>query len=367
MKILLFSTGYIDCVMIDLANALAKLEETVLMLPENHMVQRHHELISDSVTFEPYHLPRYRNIRSMSLMRTVVKIVKKHDPDVLHLQDGGHPWFFLAFPFLAKYPVVNTIHDPRPHMGEERFWKGFVMRKGQKHTNHYIVHGERMRELMMEYYGLDEETIDVIPLGVADLHRNWNDCRYETERNNILYFGRIWKYKGLENLVRAESMIAERIGDFKITIAGTGEDVAKYKSLMNDSDNFEWKNYRIENDEIVELFQKASVVVLPYIEGTQSAVVPLAYAFGKPVVVTKVGSIHEEVVDGKTGFIVPPNNERALAARICEILLTQEGMESMGREIKQKANGDLSWSRIAKMTLKTYRKVGTPSIREKST
>jgi len=367
MKVLLFSTGYIDCVMIDLANALAKLEETVLMLPENHLVQRHHELLSDDVIFEPYQLPRYRSISSMGLMRQVVKKVKKHDPEVLHLQDGGHPWFFLAFPFLRKYPIVNTIHDPRPHIGEERIWKGFVMRKGQKHTDHYIVHGKRMRELMMEYYGLGEEAIDVIPLGVADLHRRWNQKRFETEKNNILYFGRIWKYKGLEHLIKAEPMIGDRIPEFKITIAGTGEDVGKYRSLMSDSDRFDWKNYRIDNDEIVELFQKAAVVVLPYIEGTQSAVVPLAYAFGKPVVVTHVGSIHEEVVEGKTGYIIPPNDERALAAKICEVLSNQERGISMEQAIMRKVKNDLSWSRIARMTMETYRKVGTASAQGKST
>jgi len=290
-------------------------------------------------------------------MYRVVKSIKKHDPDVLHLQDSGHPWFFLAFPFLSKYPIVNTIHDPRPHLGEERFWKKFVMRKGHKYTDRYIVHGERMRELMLEYYSIDESTIDVIPLGVADLHRNWNDSRYETERNNILYFGRIWKYKGLEYLIRAEPLIAERINDFKITIAGTGENVTKYKSLMNEPDRFEWKNYRIDNDEIVKLFQKAAVVVLPYIDGTQSAVVPLAYAFGKPVVVTNVGSIYENVDDGRNGYIIPPRDVEALAEGVVNILQNKKFWTQMCKNSIMKGIDDLSWDVIGNSLLRTYKQV----------
>ena len=358
MKIVLFSTGYIDCVMIDLANALSKFEEIVLLLPENVLTDRHLEMISNEVVFEPFYMPRYHSISSILLMRQIVKTIKRHDPDILHVQDGGHPWFFLAFPFLKRYPIVSTIHDPRPHIGEERVWKSFVMKRGQKHTKRYIVHGKRMKELMIQYYyELDDGDIDVIPLGIADLHRNWNKEKFETEKNTILYFGRIWKYKGLDYLIKAEPIISQNIREYKIVIAGIGEDVGGYRSLMSDSSKFVWKNYRIDNDKIVELFQKAAIIVLPYIEGTQSAVVPLAYAFGKPVIVTKVGSIFEMVNDGKTGFIIPPQDEKALAEKIISLLQDDKLRVAMGNNANKVGKVELSWEAIAKMTINTYNKL----------
>jgi len=358
MKIVLFSTGYIDCVMIDLVNALSKFEEIVLMLPENALTERHLNLISNEVVYEPFYMPRYRSFSSVFLMKWVVNTIKRHEPDILHIQDGGHPWFFLAFPFLKRYPIVNTIHDPRPHIGEERMWKGFVMKMGQKYTDHYIVHGMRMKELMLQYYdNLDDETIDTVPLGVADFHRKWSNKIFETEKNSILFFGRIWKYKGLEYLIRAEPIISQNIKDCKIVIAGIGEDIEGYKSLMSDQSRFIWKNYRVDNEEIIELFQKAAIVVLPYIDGTQSAVVPLAYAFGKPVIVTKVGSIFEMVNEGKTGFIVPPQNERLLAEKIIRLLRDNDLRITMGKNARMMGETELSWEMVARSTINIYKKL----------
>jgi glycosyltransferase involved in cell wall biosynthesis len=57
----------------------------------------------------------------------------------------------------------------------------------------------------------------------------------------------------------------------------------------------------------------ATVVVLPYRSGTQSGVVPLAYAHGRPVVTTRVGGLEEAVREGETGLLVPPDDAAALA------------------------------------------------------
>jgi glycosyltransferase involved in cell wall biosynthesis len=69
----------------------------------------------------------------------------------------------------------------------------------------------------------------------------------------------------------------------------------------------------ISNEEISTYFSAADVVVLPYISATQSAIVPVAYHFNKPVIVTNVGGLAEVVTNGRTGFIVPPQNPKAFA------------------------------------------------------
>ena len=94
--------------------------------------------------------------------------------------------------------------------------------------------------------------------------------------------------------------------------------------------NFIVYNYRIPYKEGAELFQRCSVVALPYIDASQSGVIPTAYGFKKPVVVTEVGAIPEIVGDGITGFIVPPRNPEALAEAIVSKIITllpeQHGM-----------------------------------------
>ena len=98
-------------------------------------------------------------------------------------------------------------------------------------------------------------------------------------------------------------------------------------------------------------------MVLPYIEASQSGIVSLAYTFGKPVVVTNVGSIPEVVDDGQTGIIVPPENAEALAKALVELLNDDEKRERMGQNALFKAKTMLSWETIAEQTAAVYRQV----------
>jgi glycosyltransferase involved in cell wall biosynthesis len=77
--------------------------------------------------------------------------------------------------------------------------------------------------------------------------------------------------------------------------------------------NVEMRNRLIEDQEAIQLFRQCSVVVLPYTDATQSAVIAAAYAFGKPVIVTDTGALPEYVVEGETGWIIEPRDSSALA------------------------------------------------------
>jgi len=110
----------------------------------------------------------------------------------------------------------------------------------------------------------------------------------------------------------------------------------------------------VDRDESADLFRRASVVVLPYIEASQSGVLAFAYTFGKPVVVTTVGSLPEVVDQGETGMVVPPRDEAALAEAIVSVLGDRERRREMGRKAYQKATTELSWDTIAQQTLAVY-------------
>jgi glycosyltransferase involved in cell wall biosynthesis len=106
--------------------------------------------------------------------------------------------------------------------------------------------------------------------------------------------------------------------------------------------------------EVSHYFQSASIVVLPYIDASQSGVIPVAYAFKKPVIVTNVGSLTELVDDGKTGIIIPPKNTEKLAETIIKMLLDERNLQKMGENAYQKIVKDGSWDLIAKKTLDAY-------------
>jgi hypothetical protein len=154
--------------------------------------------------------------------------------------------------------------------------------------------------------------------------------------------------------MEAEAILAEQLDQFKIAIAGTGEDFGRYWRYIRNPQHYEVLNEYIPDERVAGLFQRASVVVLPYIEASQSAVVPMAFAFGKPVVATEVGSIPEIVDHGKNGFLVKPRNSQHLAGAILQVLENPELRKRMSQEAGGKAYGEWSCDRVAQMHMKAY-------------
>jgi glycosyltransferase involved in cell wall biosynthesis len=72
----------------------------------------------------------------------------------------------------------------------------------------------------------------------------------------------------------------------------------------------------VPNDRVGIYFSAADAVVLPYVSATQSGIAQIAYNFDKPVIASGVGGLGEVVQDGRTGYLVPPNDAGALARAI---------------------------------------------------
>ena len=125
-----------------------------------------------------------------------------------------------------------------------------------------------------------------------------------------LFFARLESYKGIDVLMAA---LRELDGNsqMRVVIAGKGD----IQSLLNGGlpGNVEVRNRQIGDQEAIDLFSNCSVVVLPYLDATQSALIAAAYFFGKPVIVTRTGALPEYVIPEETGWIIEPRNASALA------------------------------------------------------
>jgi glycosyltransferase involved in cell wall biosynthesis len=86
--------------------------------------------------------------------------------------------------------------------------------------------------------------------------------------------------------------------------------------MIEDGSKFEIHEGYISSEGITGLFQRASLVVLPYLSASTSGVLMIAYSFGKPVVATKAGCLPEYVEDNITGLLVDPANVEQLAEAI---------------------------------------------------
>ena len=147
----------------------------------------------------------------------------------------------------------------------------------------------------------------------------------------VLLFGRIFAYKGLEHLVRAEAMLKDVLPNLRITVAGRGDDPRIFQPLMGDASRYDIRNRFIEDAEVAQLFLDTDIVVLPYTEASQSGVLNLAAAFGKPVIVTDVGELRATVQPNGLGMVVSPGDPEQLA-RAIRILAENSELRSQFRD-----------------------------------
>lgn len=354
MKVALISYGFVEyCV--QQANGLARECEVLLMLPRDEAAE-HVPTLDPAVQYCPFDKPRLRQpLRQLKTVSAILRQLRRSQPDVVHLQQG-HMWFNVALPLLRAYPLVVTIHDPRHHVGDRSSQRTpqWLMDFGFRRAGRVIVHGEALRRQVVELLGIDADRVHVIPhvaIGCdSATSANVDDGR------TVLFFGRIWEYKGLRHLIEAEPRISQAVPGTKFIIAGEGEDFEPYRQAMADPSRFEVHNRYIGTCERDELFQRASVVVLPYIEATQSGLIPLAYSFAKPVVATRVGALADAVDDGITGRLVPPADPDALASAVVKLLKDAEQRRAMGVAGREKLEREWSPEAVAGQAMDVYRR-----------
>jgi alpha-maltose-1-phosphate synthase len=293
-----------------------------------------------------------KNTLMVTRLSQFYKTIKNVHPDIIHLQ-LCNPWICLFLPFLKDYKIITTIHDVEPHIGSRQIDQKIATDIHIKFSDCVIVHGNKAKSFLEKK--TSTKKICVVPHGDYSFFTKITKDDYQEDDGTVLFFGRIVEYKGLKYLIQAAPKIAESIKNIKIIIAGSGS-LDEYKDMIN-SPYFEIHNDFIKDDDVGKYFQRASVVVLPYIECTQTGVIPIAYAFKKPVVVTNVGSIPEVVDDGITGFVVPPKDPNSLAEAIIKILSNKNLRKQMGDNAYKKMKDELSWDAIADKTTMIYSEI----------
>lgn len=340
-------------------NALSREHDVLAILPTPELDEE--EFILDSgVSRYLFDKPRLRQpVKQYRSIRSIMERLYKFKPDVVHFQQA-HLWFNFSLKQIRKhFPLVVTIHDPQHHSGDAVSKKTpqWVVNHGFRQADHVIVHGKTLVDEVCDLFDLTPDRVHVIPhVAMGNMSNQGKIDHSQTEPNTILFFGRIWDYKGLNYLIEAEPMISAECPEAKIIIAGEGDDFQKYRRQFKNEDRFEVHNRWITDEERAEFFSRAGVVVLPYTDATQSGVVPVAYNYGKPVVATDVGALSDCVMDGETGYLVPPRQPKELAKAIIKLLKDPLRARRFGEAGQDWVSGECSPAAVAERHVEAYKK-----------
>jgi D-inositol-3-phosphate glycosyltransferase len=301
-------------------------------------------------------------------------------PHIIHLQWLRKPaedYYFIKLLHFFKFKILYTAHNILPHNDDSERTRA-IFKKIYNSVDGIIVHATRNKTELIDEFHIDHEKITVIPHGSYDFFYRETKVSKESARcelklgNNkkiIFFFGSIRKNKGLEYLIEAFKSVQENIQDSILLIVGNfvdkDEEGLDYHSALAERlrrcSGVVLVEQYIPVERVGHYFSAADVVVLPYLRVTQSGVLLLAYASGKPVVATDTGGLSEVVEDGKSGFVVPPRDADALAHAIIEVLQNPVRTEAMGKYAEHLAATVYAWKNVAVKTHMLYESV---SMRE---
>ena len=344
---------------IELANALSKYVDLTLIQPEK-LAAKSKDVLDPRISVCSFAKPRIRDPRNLFSMREMMSIIREVQPDVLHVQETNDYWYDLTLLLNKMPPLVTTIHDVFRHPGDRESVPGseYTRRIAFYRSQQLIVHAQLLKDALTKHFRLPQQRVSVLPHGeLGSLYQRLaGGNQLEREPYTLLFFGRIWPYKGLKYLLEAMPLVAERIPEVKLIIAGRGENIEQYFSNSDVEKRCEILNDFIPFEAVAGLFQRSTATLLPYVESSQSGVAAIAYAMGTPVIASNIGGLGEMIRHEKDGLLVPPGDVKALADAIIRLLSDRDLQQQIRTAALARCQDDLNWSNIAAQTVEVYRK-----------
>ena len=319
--------------------------------------------------------------RLLSYYAKLMRYAATAQPEIFHiLWNYRFPLFdrtflMLYYRFLGKR-VVHTAHNVNGGRrdGRDSRLNRLTLRIQYGLCHHIFVHTEKMKRELVEDFGVQPARVTVIPFGINNSVPNTGLTPAQArERLNIpegkktiLFFGRIQPRKGLEFAVEAFKQISARNDDYRLIIAGRPDKCKQYWAALTDSMREAVRRGQIllraeviPDEETEVYFKVADVLVLPYREIFQSGVLFLGYNFGLPVIASDVGSLRDDIVEGKTGFLSKPCDAVSLGEAIERYFKSDlfETLNHRRMEIRDYAHARHSWDAVGQMTRGVYEKL----------
>ncbi len=272
------------------------------------------------------------SLNPLSWKRTSFEIVKgKYDKVIFRF---WHPFFAPAYISIIKnikkstdrpsfYSICDNII---PH--ENFLFQKFLIKNFLSKLNKIIVMSDQVEnelKLINNNYDYKKLFLPILNDLGSQIDKD-NACRNLKIKNNkinFLFFGLIRDYKGLDIFLDSLNYLDKSIENkIRIIIAGEFYDnQIKYKNLCkNKNIDIKWFDNYIPDNLVHNYFCASDFAVLPYKNASQSGIIPMAYHFNTPVIVSNLDSLVKNIVIGKTGFKFESENSKSLASLIMNVV-----------------------------------------------
>ncbi|SEH30112.1 glycosyltransferase family 4 protein [Magnetospirillum fulvum] len=341
---------------LELARALSALPNVNVHLSLSRQSEAYEETMA--LGLPGFHVDTYTDVPSAlgamfrlpAIRSAFAHYLRDHRIDIVDCT-MSHLWNPLFLPLMRRIriPYVLTLHDAIPHPGEGYGVRGAMIRHEVLRADHLITLSEHVKSQAIRDLSYPADRIDVIPHGVF----SWGEAKprsFPRDRPfRLLFFGRIHPYKGLDLLLDAYKQMRAKGFPVELLVAGPG-DISPYAEGLA-TEGVQVDNRWIPVEEIEGILRSGDLMVLPYVEASQSGVAATACGAALPVVATPVGGLSEQVQDKRTGLLAAAPPASALVDAITIFLQDPSFYESCSRMALEYAATDLAWPVIASKTL----------------
>lgn len=275
------------------------------------------------------------------------RLLQEEKVDLIHAHefDANVQGTFVAA--MTGIPLVATVH------GKNYFWERLRRRLAYRWVNReatMVAVSENLKQFIVEKVGASPDRIKVIYNGVdvlpnyeqADVDRCRKELGIPKTDHIVGVVGNLYPVKGHQYLIDGIPLILEKTPNISFLFAGRGQLESQLKEQVHRLGLDRRVHFLGLRQDISRILAMLDVFVLPSLSEGLSMAILEAMIAGKPVVATQVGGNPELVLAGETGYLVPPQDSRALALSLTTLLMNREQALQFGMKGKSRAEGQFS-------------------------
>ncbi|MCH7818930.1 MAG: glycosyltransferase [Candidatus Marinimicrobia bacterium] len=291
--------------------------------------------------------------------RKIKQLVNKINPDILHAHWATSYGLLAALtgfhPFILSTWGSDIIISPREYWIMKKF-----VEYSLKKTD-LVTATSEMLASATEKFIYDGRSVHTIPFGVdVDLYFPATT----SPRNESICIGLVKSFEekyGVEYLIRAMKIVVDRGFNSNLVLVGDG---SQFDNLVNLGRSLGISNLikfigKVDNSKVASYLQTMDIFVVPSISSSETFGVAVieASSCAIPVIASDIGGLSEVVVDGETGYLIPPRNEEAIAEKIIKLIEEPELRQNLGANGRKFVLDNYDWNLCAKKMEEVYESI----------
>ncbi len=294
------------------------------------------------------------------------RLLRQEQVDLIHAHEFDANVQGTCVGAMMGLPLVATVH------GKNYFWERFRRRLAYRWVSRratMVAVSENLKQFIVEQVGVSADRIKVLYNGVDALphceRTEVEKCKKELglpETDQIVgVVGNLYPVKGHQYLIDGIPTVLKKCPNTSFVFAGRGQLETELKEQAHRLGLDQRVHFLGLRQDIPRILSLLDVFVLPSLSEGLSMAILEAMIAGKPVLATQVGGNPELVLDGQTGFLVPPRDSQALASRLVTLLTNRPQAVQFAEQGKYRAEGQFSLQTMVRTHQTLYEECLHPS------